>query len=192
MTRSATLALAVLLVSAPAAAQSSVVASPPTDDASAAAQLRTLGHASEEVSSGLADVHRRLMLLGVRGMDEMGAARLVLTFEDHFVGLAPLSATFALDGARLFTSSDPAQIEHGAIYDGAVPSGPHVLTLELRYRGDILYTTGYRIGMTSSYAFGTSLDRTTRVRVIGHDTGVFAAPPDRWTVDFVNETDPAE
>ena len=38
----------------------------------------------------------------------------------------------------------------------------------------------------------STLDRTTHVRVIGHDTGIFAAPPDRWTVDYVNETDPAE
>lgn len=181
------LALSLVSIAAPAAAQDT-----PTDTPSAQASLTALQHQSEEVESGLADVQRRLMLLGVRGMDETGAARLVLTFEDHFVGLAPLSATFALDGARLFTSTDRAQIEHGAIYAGPIPSGPHVLTLEMRYRGDVLYTTGYHVTITSSYAFGSTLDRTTHLRVIGHDTSIFAAPPERWTVDYVTETDPAE
>lgn len=181
------LPLSLLAMAPPAAAQDA-----PTDTLTATSALTSLQHQSEEVESGLADVRRRLMLLGVRGMDERGAARLVLTYEDHYVGLAPLSATFSLDGQRLFTSTDPARIEQGAIYAGAVPSGPHVLTLEMHYRGEMLYTTGYHVAITSSYAFDTTLDRTTRIHVIGHDTSLFAPPPDRWTVDYLNETDPVE
>jgi len=179
-------ALVLSLAAAPAGAQSIA------DDADAHHELVSLQHGAESVSSGLADVQRQLMLLGVRSIDEIGAARLVLTFEDHFVALAPVSASFALDGARLYASSDPAQIENGAIYSGPVPSGTHVLTLDLRYRGELLYTTSYRIDITSSYAFATPFGRTTHVRVIGHDRDLFAAPPDRWRVDFVTEADPAE
>ena len=179
--------LAAFFLVAPGLAEAQIA-----DAATARSELDALQHESEGVYSGLADVRRHLRGLGIYGLDEMGSARLVLTFEDHFGGLAPVSATFALDGARLFTSMDAAQIESGAIYAGPVPSGPHVLTMELRYRGDVLYTTGYRTTITSSYAFGTSLDRTTHLRVIGHDTSVFAAPADRWTVDYATETDPRE
>lgn len=178
---------AVLVLAAPTLAHAQVA-----DAASAREELEQLHRDSGEVASGLAEIRRHLLGLHVRGMDEIGAARLVLTFEDHFSGVTPLSASFALDGERLFASSDAAQIEAGAIYAGPVPSGPHVLTLELRYRGDVLYTTGYRTVITSSYAFGTSLDRTTHLRVIGHDTGVLAAPEDRYDVDFATETDPVE
>lgn len=170
--------------SAHASAQSAISA------ASAHDELARLHRSSEEVESGLADVRRRLALMGVRGMDGLGgAARLVLTFEDHFAGLTPISAAFALDGQRLYTSADAAQIERGAIFTGAIPSGPHVLTLELRYRGDILYTTGYQATITSSYTFQTSLGQTTRLRVIGHDTGPLAPFEERWTIGFETETE---
>ena len=174
------------LGAAPASAQTI------TDDASAADSLRELQHGAESVSSGLAEVQRSLLGIRWRGADEVGSARLVLTYEDHFVGLTPIAARFSLDGQSIYTTTDAAAIERGQIYAGPIPSGPHVLTMELRYRGDILYTTGYRIALRSSYGFATPLDRTTHVRVIGHDRSPFAAPPDRWTVDFAAETDPTE
>lgn len=189
--RTPTLAALLILLALPSAraeAQSAVAS-----DESAQQELQRLHRSSEEVTSGLADVRRRLSLLGVRGMDELGgAARLVLTFEDHFTMIAPLSAMFSLDGQRIFTSADPQQIEGGAIFTGAIPSGPHVLTLELRYRGELLYTTQYETTFTSSYAFQTSLGQTTHLRVIGHDTSLLAPIPDRWTIGYETETAPTE
>lgn len=180
----AALLLLLALPSARAAAQA-----PIGSDESAQLELQRLHRSSEEVTSGLADVRRRLALLGVRGMDGLGgAARLVLTFEDHFTGASPLAASFALDGQRLFTSTDAAQIEHGAIFAGAIPSGPHVLTLELRYHGDVLYTADYQSTITSSYAFQTSLGQTTRLRVIGHDTSLLAPYDERWTIGYETDT----
>lgn len=173
--------LALSALASPAAAQSAIEPH---------AQLVTLEHESEEVQSGLAAIRRELMRMGLRSTDEMGAARLVLTLEDHFVGLSPVSAMFSVDGQPLFHSSDRAEIEGGAIFTGAIPSGPHILSVRLEYRGDVLYTTGYHTRIVSSYAFDTTLGRTTHVRVIGHDTSVLAAPPDRWTVDYAVETDP--
>ena len=185
--RSLSLALMFALALAPASSSAQEAST-----AFASSQLRTLQHDSEEVESGLAAVRRELLSVGVRGNDSILAAHLVLTFEDHFALLSPISATFALDGVRLFTSTDRAEIESGAIYSGAIPSGPHVLSLELRYQGDVLYTTGYRYAITSSHVFGTTLGRTTHVRVIGHDRDVVAAPADRYGIEYATTTDPVE
>src|ERR1700760_1081870 len=119
-----------LLLSVVSAAASPASAQAIADDASAQGALRDLQHGAEAVSSGLADVQRSLLGIRWRGADEIGSARLVLTYEDHFSGLAPVAARFSLDGQSIFASTDAAQIENGAIYSGPLPSGQHVLTLE--------------------------------------------------------------
>jgi hypothetical protein len=177
-------ALAFMLAPLPTFAQ--------TADASPAEQLRRLDHQALEVGSGLAAVRRELLALGVRGNDTIGAAQLSLRFVDHFVALSPVSATFSLDGQRLFTSADAHQIELGEIYTGAVPSGPHVLSVDLRYRGEVLYTTGYQFHFTSSYSFDAPLDRTTHIEVIGHDRDMFAAPDQRYGLEYSLTSDPTE
>jgi hypothetical protein len=165
-------------------------AAPPMDRATADVQLEAMRHDLGEVEDGLFRVREALMLMTVRGVSETGAARLVLTFEDHFVGLTPTSATFSLDGTPIFATTVAARIEAGAIYQGPIPSGPHVLTLALDYQGDVLYTTGYRVHIDSSETFTTEMGETVRVRVIGHDEGPLVPLEDRATVDYVVATDP--
>jgi hypothetical protein len=164
---------------------------PPMDRATADVRLEAMRHDLGEVQDGLFRVREALMLMGVRGVTETGAARLVLTYEDHFLGLSPTAATFSLDGEPIFATTEAARIEAGEVYQGAIPSGPHVLTLSLDYRGDVLYTTGYRLHIESSETFSTSMGETVRVRVIGHDVGPLAPLEDRATVDYVIATDPA-
>lgn len=187
-----TLSALVLLIALGSSGVARAQSADPDDPMSPHAQLRTLSHEAQEVSSGLAAIRRELGLLQLREMDDVGAAQLELTLEDHFFGMTAVSAMFSIDGAVLYQSSDPAQIETGHVFTGAITSGPHVLSVELVYRGDILYTTGLRARIRSSRVFDTSLGRTTHVRVVGHDTGVLAAPPTRWTVDYAIETDPAD
>lgn len=164
---------------------------PSMDRATADVQLEAMQHELGEIEDGLFRVREALLMMNVRSITETGAARLVLTFEDHFVGLAPTAATFSLDGMPIFSTTEAARIEAGAIYQGAIPSGPHVLTLALDYRGDVLYTTGYRLRIESSETFSTRMGETVRVRVIGHDVGPLVPMEERATVDYVISTDPA-
>ena len=183
------LALALFLVGL--AEPSAAAAQPDTalDRAAAEVQLESMRSELGEVQDGLFRVREALMLLGVRSITETGAARLVLTYEDHFAGLAPTAATFSLDGVPIFSTTEAARIEAGAIYQGAIPSGTHVLTLALDYRGDVLYTTGYRLRIASSETFRTAIGETVRVRVIGHDRGPLAPIEERATIDYAISTD---
>jgi hypothetical protein len=181
------LALAVLSVAPAARAQEAAM-----DRATADVQLEAMSHELGAIEDGLFRVREALLLMNVRSITETGAARLVLTYEDRFAGLTPLSATFSLDGSPIFTTTEATRIEGGAIYQGAIPSGPHVLTLSLDYQGDVLYTTGYRVHIESSETFGASIGETVRVRVLGHDASPLAPLQDRATVDYVVSTDPAQ
>ena len=92
--RSNSLAMVLVLVtvSAPAAA---LAQEAPMDRATADVQLESMRHELGTIDDGLFRVREALMLMGVRSITETGAARLVLTYEDHFAGLAPTVATFS-------------------------------------------------------------------------------------------------
>lgn len=90
-----------------------------------------------------------------------------------------ISAAYYLDGAPIFKKVD---LEGGLdekdefeIYSGNVVPGPHLISVQLQYRGHgfgiFSYLEGYRFNIKSSYSFNAEEGKITDIKVVGYEKG---------------------
>jgi len=90
-----------------------------------------------------------------------------------------ISAAYYLDGAPIFKKVDTegglGEREEFEIYSGNVVPGPHLISVQLQYRGHgfgiFSYLEGYRFKIKSSYSFNAEEGKITDIKVVGYEKG---------------------
>jgi len=90
-----------------------------------------------------------------------------------------ISAAYYLDGAPIFKKVDLEgsldEKKEFEIYAGNVVPGPHLISVQLQYRGHgfgiFSYLEGYRFKVKSSYSFNAEEGKITDIKVVGYEKG---------------------
>ncbi len=124
----------------------------------------------------------RLLLLQetVLGGDISSSAKAVIFHENDMGSSFVLeSASYALDGAPIFTKvdngGDLSEQQSFPIFNGQIVPGNHQISVRLVYRGHgygiFTYLEGFKFKVQSSYTFNAEPGRVSVVRVVGFEKG---------------------
>lgn len=110
------------------------------------------------------------------------------------------SATYALDGAPVYTKADAdGDLERRPefeIFSGAIAPGSHRVSVQLVYRGNgyglFSYLAGYKFKVQSSYTFNAEPGKVNTIKVVGFEKGGLVGkledrPAVRYDVDVHRE-----
>ncbi len=105
----------------------------------------------------------------------------------------PISYTYALDGAEVFSKADPsgklAESKELEVFNGSVAPGNHTLSVQMVYEGNgaiFTYMKGYKFTAKSSHTFTATEGKQLTLKVVGFEKGnpITTDPKDRPAVDF--------
>lgn len=126
---------------------------------------------------------------GVRYDEEAGClyaasdARLRVEFRDEIPpAFVLIAAAFAMDGALMFESNDPALLEKKsfAVTTSGLAAGKHELAVRLIFRGNgygvFSYLRGYRFQVQSVHSLDAKRGSALRVSVVAYERGTLATP----------------
>ncbi len=160
-------------------------------------RLREIAERIEQLKEQVSQTKYRLSLLKEAVLHGTIAGCALEVKLDHQMGstFRLTSVRVALDGKPVFsrqdiTSAKEARKRHWPIFSGPVPPGPHVLTVELRWRGYghgvFNYLRGYRFRVLSSFSFQATEGTKTTIRVIAYEKGNRVTTPlkDRPAIKF--------
>jgi hypothetical protein len=109
-----------------------------------------------------------------------------------------ISVRYALDGKGLYGKEDIgdtklAKAKKVPIFAGPIPPGPHVLTVELKWRGHgygvFSYLRGYRFRVLSSHSFRATEGTETYIRVKAYEKGNMTTPlKERPAIKFIRKS----
>ena len=160
-------------------------------------RLREISERIAELKEQVSQTKYRLNLLKEAVLHGTIAGCQLVVVLDHRMGSSfrLTSVRFALDGKPVFSRQDivdakEATRRHWPIFTGPVPPGPHVLTVELRWRGYghklFSYVRGYRFKVLSSFSFKAAEGTETQIRVVAYEKGNRITTPlkDRPAIKF--------
>ncbi len=160
-------------------------------------RLREIAERIEQLKEQVSQTKYRLSLLKEAVLHGTIAGCALQVELDHRMGstFRLTSVRFALDGKPVFsrqdiTSAKEARKRHWPIFSGPIPPGPHVLTVELRWRGYghgvFKYLRGYRFRVLSSFSFQATEGTKTTIKVIAYEKGNRVTTPlkDRPAIKF--------
>lgn len=166
-------------------------------------KVRTLEERVSDLKEKIFRTKARLMNLQemVIGGDITTGAKAVLVHRNEMgAGFYLESATYALDGAPVFSKVDKdgdlGRREEVEVFNGRVVPGNHQLSVQLVYRGHgyglFSYLKGYRFKVQSSYTFSAESGKAMTVKVVGFEKGGFTSdlqdrPAVRYDVDVQRE-----
>ncbi len=195
----------------PAAAQSGSPVAPATvtsgsqqvalDAGTYSVRLRDLEQQINELKEQIFRSKARLALLSETVLEGVvGGAQSVLVFQNRMSQSYQLvKATFALDGAPIFTrideEGDLSEQEEFEIYNGSIVPGEHTVTVNLEYRGHgygvFSYLRGYRFRVRSTYSFTVPEGRQARIQIVGYEKGGPTVPlEERPAVRYIERVEP--
>jgi hypothetical protein len=156
-------------------------------------QIRDLQQRSEQLGSDIFRSRTALSVMALEVLEQRGTARLAVVQEDRMGPLYRLvRAVYAIDGTPVFTQSDPDGIAAAGaleIYDGAITTGEHLLTVRLEYVGAggrvFDYLEGYHFVIRSSHRFTTPDGRALRIRVLPYERETVRSYVDRPWIGYV-------
>lgn len=176
-----------------AAAPSTVPAAPAAAPAGAEAtgtelEIRTLEARVEELKERIHRTKARLQgleELAVGGDLSAGAKAVVVHRNEMGASYVLEAATFALDGAPVWTRADAGgELDRRdvlPVFDGRLAPGNHRLTLRLTYRGKGEGAPRYQV--ESAYTFDAEPGKVTRVQIVGYERSA-SRPEERPAVRY--------
>jgi hypothetical protein len=154
----------------------------PTADEQAGAKVRTLEERVSDLKDKVFRTKERLLNLQemVIGGDATGGAKAVVIHRNEMGSSFYLeSATYALDGAPIYTKNDVDgdldRREEFEVFNGRLAPGPHQLSVQLVFRGHgfgfFSYMQDYRFKQTSARSINAEAGKAITVRVVAFEKG---------------------
>lgn len=163
-------------------------------------RLRSLSERIATLKERVSQTKYRLSLLKEAVLHGTIAGCQLKVHQDHRMGSSfrLISIRYALDGKGIYGKEDIgdtklAKTRKLPIFSGPIPPGPHVLTVELKWRGHgygvFSYLRGYKFRVLSSHSFKATEGTETAIRVKAYEKGNMTTPlKDRPAIKFIRKT----
>lgn len=163
-------------------------------------RLRSLSERISTLKERVSQTKYRLSLLKESVLHGTIAGCQLKVVQEHKMGsrFRLISVRYALDGKGIYGKEDIgdtklAKAKRTPIFSGPIPPGPHVLTVELKWRGHgygvFSYLRGYRFRVLSSHSFRASEGTETYIRVRAYEKGNMTTPlKDRPAIKFIRKS----
>ncbi len=163
-------------------------------------RLRSLSENISSLKERVSQTKYRLSLLKEAVLHGTIAGAQLQVIQEHRMGSSfrLTSIRYALDGKGIFGREGLEDVRRSdlkemPIFTGPVPPGPHVLTVELKWRGHghgvFSYLRGYEFRVLSSHSFRATEGTETIIRVRAYEKGNISTPlKDRPAIRFIQQT----
>lgn len=163
-------------------------------------RLRSLSENISTLKERVSQTKYRLSLLKEAVLHGTIAGAQLQVIQEHRMGTSfrLTSIRYALDGKGIFGREGMEEVKRSdlkemPIFSGPIPPGPHVLTVELKWRGHghhvFSYLRGYEFRVLSSHSFRATEGTETVIRVRAYEKGNISTPlKDRPAVRFIQQT----
>jgi hypothetical protein len=163
-------------------------------------RLRSLAERISTLKERVSQTKYRLSLLKESVLHGTIAGCQLRVVQEHKMGsrFRLISVRYALDGKGIYGKEDIgdtklAKAKRTPIFSGPIPPGPHVLTVELKWRGHgygvFSYLRGYKFRVLSSHSFRASEGTETFIRVRAYEKGNMTTPlKDRPAIKFIRKS----
>ncbi len=163
-------------------------------------RLRSLSERISTLKERVSQTKYRLSLLKEAVLHGTIAGAQLKVVQEHKMGSSFRleSIRYALNGKGIYgkegiADTKLAKTKNLPIFSGPIPPGPHVLTVELKWRGHghgvFSYLRGYKFRVLSSHSFKATEGTETVIKVRAYEKGNMSTQlKDRPAVKFVRQT----